>query len=313
MELAWPWALLLLPIIFIPWLTKSTVTDRFAIRFPNSNVWQNPNPSFKKQSKKIWLIAIWLLLVLALARPFNWGEPVPLSQPGRDLMLIIDLSGSMKEADMVWQGQYYRRIDAVKLAVLDFIKQRQGDRLGLVVFGDEAFVQAPISQDTQAIGELLLELEAGMAGQSTAIGNGLALTVKRLAESDNADKVAILLTDGQEQGGTISTDKALEIAKKAGVRIHSIGFGSASPFMPSFDERSLKKVAAQTGGEYFKANNIAQLAQVYAKLNEIEAIEKEQQFVRPKLEWYGYFLFAALGLFLLNLLINQLGRRGGRA
>lgn len=263
--------------------------------------------------RRVALTIAWLCLVLALARPQHVGEETQMPVSGRDLMLLVDISPSMEERDMIQQGRSMNRLQAVKRVLDDFIDRRKGDRLGLILFGTTPYVQAPLTFDRETVRTLLDEAGLGMAGRATAIGDAIGLSVKRLRERPQEQRVAILLTDGANTAGEITPDKAGEIARAAGVRLYTIGIGAESIVQqglfgnrrvnPSrdLDEDLLTRLAQQTGGQYFRARNLEELEGIYDTINQLEPIEQDGQFYRPVKDLYvwpaGIAIF--LGLILL--------------
>jgi Ca-activated chloride channel family protein len=257
-----------------------------------------------------------VLLVTALARPQHVGEQVQLPVTGRDLLLAVDISPSMDEQDMVVQGRSINRLQAVKRVLHDFIERREGDRLGLLLFGTEPYIQAPLTFDRRTVRTLLDESGIGMAGRATAIGDAIGLAVKRLRNRPQEQRVVILLTDGANTAGEIPPDKAAEIAKAAGVRIYTIGIGAESMVQrgllgsrrinPSrdLDEGLLTRMAQQTGGQYFRARSLPELELIYESINQLEPIELEGKRYRPVNELYAW----PAGLAVLIWLALQLGR-----
>jgi Ca-activated chloride channel family protein len=248
-------------------------------------------------------LLIWLLLVLAAARPQWIGEPLPLPLAGRDLMLAVDISGSMVEEDMVIGARVTDRLTAVKAVAGDFIERREGDRIGLILFGQQAYLQTPLTFDRETARTLLFEAAIGLAGRETAIGDAIGLAVKRLRDQPAEQRVLIPLTDGANTAGAIAPDKAAELAAEAGVRIYTIGIGSdrRGPFGMSLgrnplDERTLKAIAEQTGGRYFRARDLRELQSIYALLDELEPVESEQEGFRPVAELFAWPLGLALAL-----------------
>ena len=230
-SLAYPWVLLLalLPLLFGYRKRQSEPVDAPVIPVGH---WLSgmPGVSSRGRSTPLWrqllLLLAWLCLVVALARPQHVGEEIQMPVTGRDLMLVVDISPSMDEQDMVLQGRSINRLQAVKRVLDDFIDQREGDRLGLILFGTEPYVQAPLTFDRETVRTLLFEAGLGMAGRATAIGDAIGLSVKRLRERPQEQRVVILLTDGANTAGQVSPDKATEIAQAAGVRLYTIGIGA---------------------------------------------------------------------------------------
>jgi Ca-activated chloride channel family protein len=247
----------------------------------------------------------WLLLVIAAARPQMLGEPVQLPVSGRDLMLAVDISGSMDTDDMVLGSQVATRLAAVKFVAGDFIERRQGDRLGLILFGEQAYLQTPLTFDRETVNIQLDEAAIGLAGKRTAIGDAIGLAVKRLREQPQENRVLILLTDGENTAGSIEPLKAADIAASEGVRIYTIGVGADERIVSGFfgkrrvanselDEPTLTAIAEKTGGRYFRARDIAGLEAIYQLLDELEPASEEDEVFRPVHELYRWPLAASL-------------------
>ena len=279
---------------------------------------QNHRPS----RLRLWLaIPAWLLLVLAAARPQWVGEAVQLPLSGRDLMLAVDLSGSMKERDFVIEGERVDRLTATKWVAGDFIERRIGDRIGLILFGDKAYLQTPLTFDRKTVKTLLDEAAIGLAGKQTAIGDAVGLAIKRLQRSPDQSRVLILLTDGANTAGEVDPERAAEIASRTGLKIYTIGIGSDSMTVRSvfgsqvinpsseLNERVLKALADKTGGRYFRAKNSTELAQIYQLLDELEPVEQESRLFRPVRALYHWPLACSLILASLVLAIPLLRER----
>ena len=260
-----------------------------------------------------WLLplAVWALLVVATARPALVGEPVPLPVEARDLMLAIDLSGSMAQGDFTVDGRPAERLDVVKSVADDFIARRIGDRVGLVLFGERAYLQAPLTLDRDAVRSLLDEAEVGLTGQRTAIGDALAIAVKRLRERPGDSRVVVLLSDGSSNAGTLEPLAAARLAAELGIRVYTIGVGSERMVMPTrfgpqainpsedLDEDTLRRMAQASGGRYFRARDVEELAGIYAALDELEPVSGEPAYVRPSIELFFWPLGLAWALALL--------------
>lgn len=244
--------------------------------------------------RSLLALVIWLLLVLAAMQPRWLGEPVTLPQQGRDLMLALDLSGSMEIADMQYQGQSINRLDAVKQVVSDFIQRRQGDRIGLILFADAAYQQTPLTFDLVTVQKMLDDSVLRLVGTRTAIGEAIGLAVKRLNTYDSSNKVLILLSDGANTAGNIQPLEALQLAKAAGVKIHTVGVGAEQMIQQSvfgrrevnpsqdLDERLLTQLAQDTGGRYFRARDLDELNQIYQLIDQLEPIERDNLTYRPQ-------------------------------
>lgn len=322
--LVWPWILLLLP---LPLVVQRLLPPRpkqtgGALRLPDLDSLPE-GASSTAVSRRRWplldvlRLLAWAALVLALARPQWIGEPTALPTTGRDLMLSVDISGSMRQEDMEIDGARVTRLTAVKAVVGNFIERRQGDRVGLILFGTQAYLQAPLTFDLASVETLLLEAVPGMAGGKTAIGNAIALAVKRLRERPAEQRVLVLLTDGASNAGEVGPERAAAIAADNGIRIHTIGVGADEMRMPGIfgnfgsrvvnpsadlDEDTLKAIAAETGGEYFRARNPAELMQIYALIDALEPVEQDASTYRPVQALYAWP--AAVGFALLVLVFG---------
>ncbi|EAQ97766.2 vWA domain-containing protein [Congregibacter litoralis] len=302
----WPWMLLMLP---LPWLVRRfappRTVERPALRAPFFRHWQSladrDQQSIVSTARRVPAVAlwvIWLSLLLAAARPLWVGDAIELPNSGRDLMLAVDISGSMRVEDMQVGNRMARRIDAVKQLGSDFMSRRSGDRLGLILFGSRAYLQSPLSFDIQTVQRFLLEAQIGFAGQETAIGDAIGLAVKRLQERPASSRVLVLLTDGQDTASTVDPLEAANLAADLGVRIYTIGIGADSLTLPGLlgsplgartvnpsadlDESTLIEIARSTGGQYFRARDPEELATVYRLLDQLEPLEVEKALYRPQ-------------------------------
>lgn len=237
-----------------------------------------------------WLI--WALLALAAARPQWLAEPVPLPLAGRDLMLAVDVSGSMAQEDYRLGNRAATRLDVVKAVAGRFIERREGDRLGLILFGSRAYLQTPLTYDRDTVRTLLGEAVIGLAGRETAVGDAVAVAVKRLKDQPQDNRVLILLTDGANTAGNIAPLAAAKLAAQAGVRVYTIGIGGGTtgvrtPFGtlmrqgPDLDPQTLKAIADETGGRFFQATDTEQLTQVYDELDRLEPSLRDTREFRP--------------------------------
>jgi len=260
------------------------------------------------------LIAIWCLVISAASQPQWLGEPINIPTEGREMMLAVDLSGSMQVEDMSLNGSTVNRLDMLKVVLGDFIERRTGDKLGLILFADDAYMQTPMTFDRKTVKQMLDETVLGLVGKQTAIGDAIALAVKRFDEKEKSNKVLLLLTDGQNTAGKILPAEALELAKAKDVTIYSIGIGADVMLQRSIfgsrkvnpsselDEDTLTQLAQETGGRYFRAKNTQEMEQIYQLLDELEPIEQEQEQMRPLRVLFHYPLALALMLALLHLL-----------
>lgn len=339
-ELAYPLALACLPLpIVVYFLLPRVEVKQSALKVPFYHALaqmagSGTSPTNTQLLQKFLAVALWVTLVFAGAKPQWIGEPVPLQNEGRDMMLAVDLSGSMKIQDMKYRGQNFRRVDVVKSVVADFVEQRQGDRLGLILFGDNAYLQAPLTFDRSTVKQLLEEAFLGMAGNSTAIGDAIALGIKRLKERPNAARVLILLTDGENTAGETSPQQAADLAVIAGVKIYTIGvasdqliedgfgfFSNTKKASADLDENVLQSIADKTGGQYFRARDTQGLSAIYETLNKIEPVDQNERVYRPIQSLMHWPLALAMALSLLlavlrcGLISNIPGlkRKGGAA
>lgn len=313
-EFAWPWIFLLAP---LPWLLRVVLpaadSGEAALRVSFLAELESLSgrrarlrlPSWRQQAP---FVLIWLLLLIAAARPQWVGEPQPLPTSGRDLLLAVDVSGSMEYADMDWEGEPIGRLELVKRMLGPFIEERRGDRVGLILFGSQAYLQAPLTFDRRTVRTWLNEAMIGIAGKNTAIGDAIGLAVKRLRTAES--RVLVLVTDGANTGGEIDPLVAARLAAQEGVRIYTIGIGAdpqqggligllgMNPGL-DLDEPTLRAIAGQTGGEYFRARSREELDSVGEALDRLEPIAQQKTLARPAKALYSWPLAAALLLSLL--------------
>jgi Ca-activated chloride channel family protein len=280
---------------------------------------QDQNTSAKKR-RFILPILIWLSLITSAAGPQWLGEPITLPSEGRDLMIAVDLSGSMEVEDMEFEGQMVNRLEMLKGVLGQFIKRRVGDRLGLILFADTAYLQTPLTHDRQTVQQMLDESELGLVGEKTAIGDALGLAAKKFDEETQSSKILILLTDGQNTAGNISPEEALKIAKNKGITVYTIGVGANEMIVRSFfgnrrinpsqdlDESMLKDIAQQTGGQYFRALDTKGLEDIYHQLDKLEPIAKDTLTMRPLNALFHYPLALALLFSLLMAIMPWFSR-----
>jgi len=311
LSLQWPLLLLALP---LPWLVyrfaPAYKTEQSQVFAPSLMMLaEQKEMQTAKPHISLWVLAAaaWLCLVLAATRPTFVGEPQAITSSDRNMMLAVDLSDSMKEEDMAFQGRLVNRLQAVKAVLTEFITKRQGDRLGLILFGSKAYVQTPLTFDLETLQILLDEATFGLAGRKTAIGDAIGLSVKRLLDLPESNRVLIILTDGQNTAGEIEPLQAAKLAAQAGVKIYTIGIGADELVIQGFfgpkrinpsrdlDEVTLTTIAQDTGGQYYRARNLAELEQIYSVLDALETIEMEEQSIRPEKSLFHY----PLGLSLL--------------
>lgn len=317
----WPYLFVLIPLpLLVRWFMASHETAAGALRVPFYQQLKTLSGDQVIRPSRAWLKAfviwlIWLALVVAVARPTWVGEPVSLPQDRRDLMLAVDISGSMQETDMLLGREYTNRITAVKAVVGEFVKQRSGDRLGLILFGQQGYLQTPLTYDSQTVNQQLQEAQLGFAGNATAIGDAIGLAIKRLRDRPAQSRVLILLTDGANTAGTEPLEAAT-IAAEANIRIHTVGVGADSKRVKDFfgrvretnpgrdlDEKTLLAVANKTGGQYFRARDPKELSRIYAEIDRLEPIPEDQTFrpTRSLSHWpIGFVLVLSSLLLLLN-------------
>ncbi|MFD2228941.1 vWA domain-containing protein [Alkalimarinus sediminis] len=330
LEFEWPWLLLLLiaPLLIKPRIAATPSSSR-ALRIPFYNQLEAAGLTEKgtrsqKKSKLIQLLKViaWVSLVVAASRPQYVGELIEVPISGRDLMVAVDISPSMKEEDMILNGYQVTRLDTVKSVVSDFVEQRKGDRVGLILFGSQPYIQAPLSFDTVTVNTLLQEAFLGMAGRATAIGDAITLAVKRLRERPQNSRVLILLTDGANTAGEIQPQKAAQLAAKENIKIYTIGIGAEQMVKHSIlgsrtvnpskdlDEKALQEIADTTGGQFFRARNTGELELIYEGINRLEPIEQEVRSYRPTRSYFHWplalSLFALIAIMLTRVLTPKL-------
>jgi Ca-activated chloride channel family protein len=311
--LAWPWLLLALP---LPWLVRRVLRAEplergAALKVPVGSEFAELS-GLRSLAERRWRLAalwlVWALAVLAATRPQFVGEPVALPMTGRDLLLVVDLSGSMEEQDFQLDGQWVDRLTATKAVATDFIGRRIGDRIGLILFGREAYLQTPLTFDRATVQTLLDETVIGLAGKETAIGDAIGLSIRTLEDAavERDRRVVILLTDGANTAGAVEPLKAAELAAQRGVVIYTIGIGADALTVRSLfglrqinpsadlDEKTLTAIADMTGGRYFRARDTEEFAQIYALLDELEPAESDERGFRPVKELFHWPLAAAL-------------------
>ncbi|MDP5212395.1 VWA domain-containing protein [Pseudoalteromonas tunicata] len=313
-EISWPWMLLLLP---LPWLVKrfsQNQSQQLTLRIASfsANPLLSPSGSHSvKQRSSILMWLFWLCLCLGASNPRWLGEPISLPNEGRDIMLAVDLSGSMVEQDMAYQGRYVDRLSMVKAVLKNFIEQRQGDRLGLILFGDTAFLQTPLTRDLNTVSKMLEEAQIGLVGRATAIGDALGLAVKRFSQKQDSNRILVLLTDGENTAGNLAPEEALLLAREEGIKVYTVGVGSqggnrfnlfSMSGSSSLDESLLQKIATETGGLYFRATDVASLQQIYQELDKLEPIASDTQTFSPQTALFFYPLLIALFILTLALL-----------
>jgi Ca-activated chloride channel homolog len=305
LEWTWPWVFLSSPLpLLIHYLSRGEARQPSAVRAPFAARWRGLSTAAQnsRAGRGYWwlLWLIWMMLVTASARPQWIGDPIELPNTGRDLMLGLDLSGSMQIEDMQVGSRLVPRITAVKAIAADFTQRRQGDRVGLILFGTRAYLQAPLTFDLNTVTRFIEEAQLGFAGEDTAIGDALGLAIKRLRERPAASRIFVLLTDGQDTASTVDPMEAAALASQLDVKIYTIGIsralGRSTRGRVEVDEAMLNAVAEATGGRYFRATSPAELEAVYALLDELEPVEQAASTFRPRRAWGWIPLLAAFGL-----------------
>ncbi|MFV1984847.1 MAG: VWA domain-containing protein [Thiohalomonadales bacterium] len=319
----WVWMVLVLPMpILIRYFFSSvTKSQEAALRIPfsqeyRSNLTSSVSVSISRPLSRFFMSLIWIALIISSMRPQWLGEAIELPVSGRDLMLAVDLSGSMETADFELNGSMVDRLTATKSVASQFIQRRVGDRIGLILFGSQAYLQVPLTFDRDTVIQLLNESALGLAGDNTAIGDAIGLAVKRLSKQSIDSRVLILLTDGANTAGEITPIKAAELAAVRKLKIYTIGVGAdkltvrslfgSRTINPSsaLDEKTLTKIAELTGGKYYRAKNTEALQKIYEILDELEPIEKDKLSFRPMAELYMWPLAVSFVLALLLLLFK---------
>jgi Ca-activated chloride channel family protein len=321
----WAWLALPLPLLIRRLVSPVKAADDAVLRVPWLEAFDEASGAAgdKRRQPLLWFLAVlmWLGLVAATARPQLVGEPISMPVSGRDLMLAVDLSGSMEARDFELRGQMVDRLTATKAVASEFISRRAGDRLGLILFGRQAYLQVPLTFDRETVKVLLFESEIGLAGKETAIGDAIGLAVKRMRERDDGgDRVLVLLTDGANTAGEIAPDRAAKLAASEGLRIHTIGIGADEMIVRSLlgtrrvnpsaelDEATLTQIAESTGGQYFRARDVAELERIYAVIDQLEPVASEEAGFRPRQAVFFWPLSIA---FISAVLVILIGWREG--
>ena len=322
MEFVWPWVFVLLP---LPWfinrfvkpvqrrhspLLAPHIVKRIHSSLPKENLVE---VNQTRRPIPYLAIAIWMTLLTAIARPTTYIDATPFEVSGKEMVLAVDLSDSMRKQDMYLNGQDVDRLTAVKSVITEFIEQRKGDRIGLVVFGTQAFLQSPLTYDLTTLNTLLNESEIGMAGSNTAIGDAIGLTLKHFQQKKLGSHahiaVLILLTDGSNTAGVVEPIEAAHKAQQMGLKIYTVGVGKVKSrvgldrFLTNksdMDIDTLTKIAEHTGGQFFQANDTEQLSQIYKEINKLESVNHEVYSYRLRSEYFHWPLSIT---FLLSLVL----------
>ena len=317
LDFEWIWALLLLPLpLIVRRLLPAGEEPGLAISVPLLNRGAHETDVARPASVRraaLLLGLFWVSLLIAASRPYWIGEAVSRTVSGRDLMLAVDISGSMSETDMTIDGRSASRLEVLKLVVGKFIERRQGDRLGLILFGSRAYNYVPLTFDLDTLGELLEDVSTGLAGRHTAIGDAIGIAIKAITESGAGHKVLILVTDGSNTAGFEDPLLAAAAASQQGLTIHTIGVGSDIetliriygrhniPEGVLLNEPVLRRIAKVSGGSYFRATSTDALERIYLELDRLEPLEHEYRVHQPRTELFFWPLLA--GLAILSLLL----------
>lgn len=327
LEFQWPWLLWLIPLPLLMYFIPARKQQDVALQVPFFRQAQSlqQEQSHHRRLRPVRYLLLWVIWLAALGAAANpqWlGEPVSLQGSGRDLLLAVDISGSMQIEDMQLQGRAVNRLTAIKRVVGNFVEGRTSDRLGLILFGSQAYLQAPLTYDRHTVGVLLQEAQIGFAGEQTAIGDAIGLAVKRLRNRPDNSRVLVLLTDGANTSGELTPRRAAELARHEHIRIYTIGFGADELVVPGIfgnrrinpsedlDEDTMREVAEATGGRYFRARNVEELDAIHRELDRLEPIELDSRTFRPVQTLFFWPLSVAL---LLSLLIAASHLWQGRA
>lgn len=317
MSFAWPWCFLVLP---LPWLLRyglAPVEAGAALRLPQ---WPSTLALARghRPVGSLWLAGlVWLLLVGACARPQVPGEWRVQAVSGRNLMLAFDVSASMASRDLRLGGQALDRLDVARRLADDFLQRRQGDRVGLIVFGSQAYLHTPLTFDLAAVRAALTTMETGFAGPETALGDAIGLATKHLQQLAQPTRELVLLTDGANTAGSLSPARAAWLAQRAGVRIHVIGIGAIAPdsggtraLATGLDEATLRQIAEQSGGSYQRATDSTAIAQFFQRLEQLRPSAEGTVASRPPHALYPWPLGLALVL-TVGLLLHRIRRGAG--
>ncbi len=315
-ELANPWALTALPLPLIIWffIPRAQFMVTSALNVPFFKFLQNSisEKLIVFNTKKIlwFLFAIYTLLLCAFAGPRYVGEPLPLSHESYNIMLALDISPSMGINDMSLNGRQVTRLAAVKKAAKQFILDRSGDKIGLILFGERAYLLTPLTFDKENLLMRLDDATVGLAGKSTSTGDAIGLAIKKLQNVPAKGRMIVLLTDGASNSGILSPLRAAELAKNDKIKVYTIGLHSdidpqsfSGMFlnvngMGDLDEATLQKVANITGGQYFRATSPKSLQNIYHSIDKMAKISQERKTVRPQHEYYPWLLAIGFMLFL---------------
>ena len=326
LQLLWPWMLAAVaaPLLVARLVPRAPDAAGAPIRVPyfeEALAWSSRAAVAGWRIRRAVAVLAWCALVLAAARPQWVGDPVSLPVSGRDLMLALDLSGSMREQDMKSRTGFDARIDVVKRVAGDFVARRTGDRVGLILFGTRPYLQAPFTLDLDTVSKMISETVLGLAGEQTAIGDAIGLAVKRLREREMDERVLVLLTDGADTASRVDPLAAARFAAEEGITIHAVGVGAdeeaAARWLgarrtrtrSALDESTLRTIAAMTGGRYFRARDTVELEDIYRLIDELEPVGGDDEVFRPTRDLFHWPLGLSAALFVFVALAGMAGFR----
>jgi len=310
LELVYPWALALLALPLVMRLLPAYKESRDSVKVPFFDKLvtlseQRPDSGamiLSRDRAQLFLVGfMWLCLVLAAAKPEWIGPPIEQQKSGRDLMIAMDLSGSMEARDFTLpNGETLSRLQAVKRGLANLAKRRSTDRLGLIVFGNAAYLQSPFTDDHAVWAQLVAETEVGMAGQSTVFGDAIGLAIKLFRESESQNRVLIILTDGNDTGSTVPPIDAAKVAATYDIRIYTIAIGDpATVGEEALDIETIERVSEVTGGQDFQILDREELRAAYQTIAELEPELYETISFRPRQSLHWVPVGVALSLYLL--------------
>lgn len=322
LEFSWPWVFLALPLpLIIYWLVPRAPRQDAALRVPfYRQLVQLHTDSSHQYNKNLFLLIIcsliWLMVVTAASRPQWIGEPIQIPTTGRDMMLTLDMSGSMEARDMFLNNTQLSRFQVMKAVISDFVEKRTGDRLGLTLFAAHAYMLTPMTYDLATVKQMVDELEIGMIDESaTAIGDAIGLSIRQLRQQPENNRILILLTDGINNAGELAPLQAAQLARTEGIKMHIVGVASdqfaqrsmfgtraSGALVSEIDDETMAEAAEMTGGLYFRARTLEDMISIYDELDQMEPIEQDEQTYRPETQLFHWPLGIALLLsFLLAL------------
>ncbi|ALO46488.1 vWA domain-containing protein [Pseudohongiella spirulinae] len=322
LEFSWPWVFLALPLpLIIYWLVPRAPRQDAALRVPfYRQLVQLHTDSSHQYNKNLFLLIacalIWLMVVIASSRPQWIGDPVQIPTTGRDMMLTLDMSGSMEARDMFLNNTQLSRFQVMKAVISDFVEKRTGDRLGLTLFAAHAYMLTPMTYDLATVQQMVDELEIGMIDESaTAIGDAIGLSIRHLRQQPENNRILILLTDGINNAGELTPLQAAQLARTEGIKMHIVGVASdqfaqrsmfgtraSGALVSEIDDETMAEAAEMTGGLYFRARTLEDMISIYDELDQMEPIEQDEQTYRPETQLFHWPLGIALLLsFLLAL------------